>query len=108
MQRFKLQMHHTELKVHFDFFQSEFLHTEPLAEFQQDPGSSDNFFFHQLMKNLSPHDPQYKRLKNRRGIIIIRTCHVTPKQNQSLKMAKTSQTEFFLDILITIQDMYLL
>ena len=40
-------------------------------------GSSDNIFFHQLMKNHSPRGPPYKRLKNRRGIIIIRTCHVT-------------------------------
>ena len=41
-------------------------------------GSSDNIFFHQLMKNHSPRGPPYKRLKNRRGIIINRTCHVTP------------------------------
>ena len=41
-------------------------------------GSSDNIFFHQLMKNHSPRGPPYKRLKNRRGIIISRTCHVTP------------------------------
>ena len=49
-------------------------------------GSRDNFIFHQLMKNLSPRGTQCKRVKNRRGIIIIRTCHVTPLELHSIKL----------------------
>ena len=61
MQRFKFQMHHTELKVHFDFFQSEFLHTEPLAEFQQDHQDKD-MIGEPLFVWQEPHAARYSSL----------------------------------------------
>ena len=43
-------------------------------------GSSDIIFSNQLMMNVCPRGPLWKRLKNRRGIIIKRTCHLTPRE----------------------------
>ena len=48
-------------------------------------GSSDIIFSNQLMMNDCPRGPLYKRLKNRRGIIIKRTCHLTPSKIQVMR-----------------------